>query len=100
VRRPEVDADGRSRHAGEKYSPSMIDTDPEPSSKSRGKETGGFVASQTDIDFGQIAVQNKLINKKQLEEALDALDKLEKQLKGKKGKKKPRLVDVLVQKKL
>ena len=55
--------------------------------------------SQTDIDFGQIAVQNKLITKKQLDEAIEALEKLEKQLKGKKGKPKPRLVDVLVQKK-
>jgi len=58
------------------------------------------VPSQTDIDFGQIAVQNKLITKKQLDEALEALEKIEKQLKGKKGKKKPRLVDVLVQRKI
>ena len=54
--------------------------------------------SQQDKDFGQIAFQNKLITKKQLDEAIETLEKLEKSLKGKKQKKKPRLVDVLVQK--
>lgn len=49
-----------------------------------------------DAQFGEIAVKNKLISKKQRDEALRALKKLKKRFRGK--KKKPRLVDVLVQK--
>src|SRR5262249_11364174 len=83
VRRPEVDPEGGPRaHESEVYNP-------------RPRREAN-VPSQTDIDFGQIAFQNKLITKKQLDEGLENLEKLEKSLKGKKGKK-PRLVDVLVQ---
>ncbi len=52
-----------------------------------------------DVHFGQIALKHKLLNKKQHDEAFRALQALRKKL-GKKAKRRPRLVDVLVQKKL
>jgi hypothetical protein len=58
------------------------------------------VPSDSDVEFGQIAVRHKLITRKQHDEAFKVLKKLEGSLKrkGKLKKKRPRLVDVLVQK--
>jgi len=57
------------------------------------------VPTETDVEFGEIAVRNKIITRKQHDECMQLLKKLEKQLKreGKLKKKRPRLVDVLVQ---
>jgi hypothetical protein len=61
-------------------------------------------ATQSDRDFGRIAIQNELITEEQLEGALEALERLLEKVegsgKGKKKVRKPRLVDVLVQKEL
>lgn len=53
-----------------------------------------------DVRFGEIALAHKLINKKQHDEAWKTLKELRRKQKGKKKSKGPRLVDVLVQRKL
>jgi hypothetical protein len=58
--------------------------------------------TDADVQFGEIAVKNKLISKKQHDDAVESLKKLEADLKkkGQLGKRRPRLLDVLVQKKV
>ena len=58
--------------------------------------------TEADIQFGELAIKHKLISRAQHDEALELLKKLEAQLKsqGLLKKKRPRLVDVLVQKKM